>query len=128
MVSHQAIGTDDATLANGHTGHDGDVGTEPAVIAHHDGGGFLKSLVALFGRQRMCRSVGAKMWPNEAVLTDPDAASIHEIGSKVDEGVTANMRIPTVVHRERTQDFAVLPKISDQTVQNLIMAWVMRWL
>jgi hypothetical protein len=38
------------------------------------------------------------------------------------------MRIPTVVHRERTQDFAVLPKISDQTVQNLIMAWVMRWL
>ena len=105
----------------GHTGADGDIATQPAVVANGYRLGTLILGIAFLGQQRMDGGVHCAVGTNKHVLTDGDASAVHEVGVAVDEAAPSHADVPTIVAGKVGHDRGCLGIETQKLVQNATM-------
>ena len=80
-------GTDDGTIADGDTGEDNGMSTDPDVISDLNGKRIFQSTVSLFDIERMTGGIESAIWRDKNVIAERDGSIVQDhaivIGVKV---------------------------------------------
>ena len=104
VVGHHATGSNDSTVANRHTGADGDIAAQPAILSNNNGIGRLNGLAPLQVVDGVLRGVERTIGSNECAVADGDVARIEKHTVVVDEDAFAQVQAVAVVAVEGWKD------------------------
>ena len=117
IAGDDAACTDDRAFADGDSGEDRYIATEPDIVPDGDGQGLLGALVALFHVKGVDSGEQVAAGTDEDVGADGDGGLVENRHVEVDIGVVAYGDLGAVVAVEGGQDYYISPHVSYERAQ-----------
>lgn len=119
ILGHHTAGTDDCSVADGHSRQYDYVGGNPYVVSYRDGHGAHDTCIALVGMERMVDGAEGGVGTDENVVTDGHLRFVEDGKVEIAYEVLSDVYVRTEVAMERRVQYKLFADAAKKLFGNL---------